>query len=47
MENRSGVIEAFWGEIAPSEHLVQIYESDSAFTDTLEGFVAGGHTTTR
>ena len=34
--------EVFWGEIAPCEHLVQIYENDSAFLDSLEGFVAGG-----
>jgi hypothetical protein len=34
--------EVFWGEIAPSDHLVQIYEDDRAFMDTLEGFVIGG-----
>ena len=34
--------EVFWGEIAPCEHLVQIYEDDGPFLDTLEGFVAGG-----
>jgi hypothetical protein len=32
----------FWGEIGPCEHLVQIWEDDQAFLDTLEGFVAGG-----
>jgi len=32
----------FWGEIAPCEHLVQIYQEDNAFLDSLEGFVAGG-----
>ena len=32
----------FWGEIPPSEHLVQVYESESVFLDTLEGFVTGG-----
>ena len=31
-----------WGEMAPCEHLVQIYEDDDAFLDTLEGFVADG-----
>ena len=31
-----------WGEISPCEHLVQIYQDDSVFLDTLEGFVAGG-----
>jgi hypothetical protein len=34
--------EIFWGEIAPCEHLVQIYQDDRAFLDSLEGFVAGG-----
>ena len=33
---------AFWGEIAPADHLVQIYETDRAFLDTLEGFAASG-----
>jgi hypothetical protein len=32
----------FWGEIAPCEHLVQIYAQDAAFLDSLEGFVIGG-----
>lgn len=32
----------FWGEISPCEHLVQIYNDDSAFMDALEGFVTGG-----
>jgi hypothetical protein len=32
----------FWGEIAPCEHLVQIYTSDDIFLDSLEGFVSGG-----
>ena len=34
--------EVFWGEISPCEHLVQIYEDDDAFLDSLEGFIAGG-----
>jgi len=34
--------EIFWGEVTPCEHLVQIYESDDAFLDTLEGFTAAG-----
>jgi MEDS: MEthanogen/methylotroph, DcmR Sensory domain len=34
--------EVFWGEISPCEHLIQIYNDDAAFLDTLEGFVAGG-----
>jgi hypothetical protein len=32
----------FWGEIAPCEHVVQIYESDEGFLDLLAGFVTGG-----
>jgi len=32
----------FWGEIYPSEHLVQIYQDDGVFLDSLEGFVSGG-----
>lgn len=35
-------IQVFWGEIAPSEHSVQIYEKDKYFFDTLEGFVGCG-----
>ena len=34
--------EVFWGEIAPCEHAVQIYEDADVFLDSLEGFVAGG-----
>lgn len=34
--------DVFWGEIPPSEHLIQIYEHEQVFLDTLEGFVAGG-----
>jgi hypothetical protein len=36
--------EIFWGEVSPCEHLVQFYEADSVFLDTLEGFVSGGLT---
>jgi hypothetical protein len=32
----------FWGEIAPCDHLVEIYTDDSAFLDSLAGFVAAG-----
>ena len=35
-------IQAFWGEIAPCDHLIQIYESDKIFLDTLEGFAGAG-----
>ena len=34
--------EVFWGEIAPSDHVLQIYEDDNVFIDTLAGFVGGG-----
>lgn len=34
--------DVFWGEISPCEHLVQIYQDDDIFLDTLEGFVGGG-----
>lgn len=35
-------VEFFWGEIAPSEHIVEIYEGHEPFMDSLEGFVVGG-----
>ncbi len=34
--------DAFWAEMSPCEHFVQIYEADSAFMDTLSGFICGG-----
>jgi len=34
--------DVFWGEISPCEHLVQIYQDEVVFLDSLEGFVAGG-----
>ena len=34
--------QVFWGEIAPCEHVVQIYENDEVFVDLLSGFVTGG-----
>jgi len=33
---------AFWGEIAPSEHIAQFYEHDGVLLDTLTGFIGGG-----
>jgi hypothetical protein len=36
--------DAFWAEMSPCEHFVQIYEADSAFMDTLSGFISGGLT---
>jgi hypothetical protein len=35
-------INVFWGEIAPCDHFVQIYEENDILLDTLEGFVSGG-----
>jgi hypothetical protein len=32
----------FWGEIAPCDHVVQIYESDEAFLELLSAFICGG-----
>jgi hypothetical protein len=32
----------FWGEVAPTDHVVQIYENDRAFLNLLEGFVSSG-----
>lgn len=34
--------EIFWGEIAPCDHVLQIYEDDTIFLDSLTGFVGGG-----
>lgn len=44
--NREGWTQAteqiFWGEIAPYDHVVQIYENDDALLDLLSGFVNDG-----
>jgi hypothetical protein len=32
----------FWGEIAPCDHVIQIYEDKGSFLDILTGFVGGG-----
>lgn len=34
--------DAFWAELTPSDHFVQIYEKEQSFLDMLEAFVAGG-----
>ncbi len=34
--------DVFWGEIAPCDHVLQIYENEGVFLDTLAGFVGGG-----
>lgn len=35
-------ISVFWGEIAPTDHVVQIYEDETVVLDSLEGFVGSG-----
>jgi len=32
----------FWGTVAPCDHLVQLYDSDDRFLDSLTRFVAAG-----
>jgi len=39
---KHATIDAFWGELSPCDHSVQIYESDHDFLDALEGYVAAG-----
>lgn len=34
--------EIFWGEIAPSEHLVHFYDDDDSFISSLRDFVSAG-----
>ena len=34
--------QAFWTEMSPCAHMVQIYGDDRAFLDGLEGFVSHG-----
>lgn len=33
---------AFWGEMAETEHAVQVYRDDTTFLDSLESFVGSG-----
>lgn len=42
MTSQQNQSEIFWAEIAPCEHLVQIYEDDDVFLNSLEGYVAEG-----
>jgi hypothetical protein len=35
-------IQYFWGEIAPNQHLVQIYDDEGSFLNSLEGFAGSG-----
>lgn len=34
--------EKFWGEIAPCEHVLQIYENEEIFLEALAGYVGAG-----
>lgn len=43
MENwKKSNLQVFWGELAPCDHVIQIYENDKIFLDSLEGFVGSG-----
>lgn len=42
VENNGDGSGFFWGEISPCEHIVQIYEDDELFFDTLVKFVIEG-----
>ena len=35
-------IQKFWSEIAPFDHILQIYETEKIFLDSLEGYVGTG-----
>lgn len=35
-------LQVFWGEIAPCDQLVQIYQDKRVFIETLEGFAGAG-----
>jgi hypothetical protein len=39
MGDGSGV---FWGELAPCDHVLQLYENEGVLLDSLEGFIVDG-----
>ncbi|HMJ47047.1 MAG TPA: MEDS domain-containing protein, partial [Ferruginibacter sp.] len=39
---KSSEIQDFWGEIAPCNHVLQVYENTEEFISTLTGFVFDG-----
>jgi DcmR-like sensory protein len=41
-EWKNSKTDVFWAEIAPCDHVIQIYENDAIFLDALAGFVGGG-----
>ncbi len=44
MDSRANATGAtiFWGEVAPCEHLVQVYQDEGLFMDTLVDFIDAG-----
>ena len=42
MTGKQSKADTFWGEIAPCDHVVQIYETDEIFINALVGFVGDG-----
>jgi hypothetical protein len=42
IDNHGNTTEIFWGEIAPCEHLLQIYPDEAQFITTLTDFVTAG-----
>ena len=39
---KSAETEVFWGEIAPCDHVLQIYENEHSFISSLAGYVSSG-----
>jgi hypothetical protein len=39
---KSAETEVFWGEIAPCDHVLQIYENENSFISSLSGYVGSG-----
>jgi MEDS: MEthanogen/methylotroph, DcmR Sensory domain len=35
-------LQVFWSELAPCDHVVQIYDNDKTLLDSLEGFIGSG-----
>jgi hypothetical protein len=42
IHNDDGAAHHFWGEVAPTQHLVQIYDSEAPFLVALESFLVEG-----
>lgn len=38
-------VDVFWKDIAPKDHVLQVYESETVFLNALTGFVLGGFKT--